>query len=299
MAAISGLNFTVEMPINSKLPFLNVLVEKEDERFKTNVYRKPTDIGSCMNANGDCPNQYKSSVIKGYLYRAEKLSTEKTDMFLEFDRAKQILVNNGFSNKLVDDEIRSFLKRDVNKKSKETDQVHNLYYQNYMNSGYSQDETTLKEIIKNNVKIKKENSRIKLIIYYKTRKTSQFFMKNNAAAKPRDIATANVIYDFNCQKDECIHLNPPEITYTGATSCTLSRRMSLHLQNGAILSHFKDAHKTKTTRKEIEEWTKIRYIQRDTNRLFIMEALIIEREDPALNRHDTGIKRTLKLFGGL
>ena len=38
---IKNNNFTVETAINSKLPFLNVLVEKADGRFKTIVYCKP------------------------------------------------------------------------------------------------------------------------------------------------------------------------------------------------------------------------------------------------------------------
>ena len=299
MCILSGLNFTVETSVNNKLPFLNVLVEKGEEQFKTTVYRKPTDIGACMNAKGDCPEQYKSSIVKGFLYRAEKLTTYKRDMLIEFNRAKQILVNNGFSNKLVDNEIKNFLKRDIDKRPKEVEEVHNLYYQNYMNSGYRQDEVALKEIIKDNIKIKKQNGRIKLVIYYKTRKSSQFFMKNNNGPKTRDLATTNVIYDFNCQKDECLHLNQPKTTYTGATTCTLSRRISLHLQNGAILSHSEGIHRTKPTRKDFEEWTKIRYIERDTNRLFILEALIIRQEDPFLNLQDTGKKRTLKLFGNL
>ena len=296
MSEISGLNFTVETSIQDKLPFLNVMVEKMgDGSFKTTVYRKPTDIGTCMNANGDCPDQYKSSVIKGFLFRAKKLTSEKTDFLLEVKRAKQILINNGFSNKMVDDEIKIFLKSDANKESNE--EVHNVYYKNFMNSNYRQDEETIKEIIKENVKTKKKNSKVNLIVYYKTRKTAQLFMKNNINPNPRELATTNVIYQFECERDECQHLNGREITYSGATTCTVSRRISLHLQNGAILKHFESKHSSKITRKEFEDWTKIRYIERDVTRLFILEALIIKHEDPVINRQDTGKRRTLKLHG--
>ena len=46
MTVISGLNFTYETSIHGKLPFLNVLVEKEDNLFRMTVYHKPTDIGA-------------------------------------------------------------------------------------------------------------------------------------------------------------------------------------------------------------------------------------------------------------
>ena len=297
MTVISGLNFTVEKSFNNKLPFLNVLVEKVTGQFKTSIYRKPTDVGSCMNANGDCPDQYKTSVIKGFLWRAKKLTTEKEEFLLELKRAKQILVNNGFSNTMVNNEIKWFLRRSVEQRPVEPIEVHRLFYQNFMNSGYRQDEEAIREIVTNNIKTKDANNKIKLIIYYKTRKTSQYFMKNCISPKPRELATTNVIYDFKCKREECINLTTPENTYIGATTCTLSRRISLHLQNGAIITHFTNKHLNKTTRKEFEEWTEIRYIERDVARLFILEALIIKFEDPVLNRQDTGRKRTLKLYG--
>ena len=62
---------------------------------KTNGYRKSTDHGICLNATGQSPNQYKLSVIKGFLFRAKNLCTDKKDMLFEISRAKQILINNG------------------------------------------------------------------------------------------------------------------------------------------------------------------------------------------------------------
>ena len=67
MILISGLNFTVEESIDSKLPFLNVLIEKTETAIKTKVYRKPTDVQMCLNAEGECPDRYKLSVVKGFL----------------------------------------------------------------------------------------------------------------------------------------------------------------------------------------------------------------------------------------
>ena len=110
MTIISSLNFTYETSINGKLPFLNVLVQKEGNQFRTTVYRKPTDVGVCMNASGDSPRQYKVSVIRGFLYRAKTICSDRNDLLLEIRRSKQILINNGYSNREVDAEIRRFLK---------------------------------------------------------------------------------------------------------------------------------------------------------------------------------------------
>ena len=122
-------------------------------------------------------------------------------------------------------------------------------------------------------------------------------MKNNHTPKVRNHARTNLIYDFPCDMCGCAHQNRSEVQYSGLTTCTLSRRLTFHLQTGAILSHSLETHDRKITRKEIVDMTKARYYQNDFQRLEILEALIILFEDPVLNRQDTGRKKTLKLFG--
>ena len=77
----------------------------------------------------------------------------------------------------------------------------------------------------------------------------------------------------------------------------MSRRLTYHLQDGAVQRHNIEKHNKKVTRKEIEMLTKIRYQERDTNRLEILEALIIHFEDPEINKQQTGKIRILKLYG--
>jgi hypothetical protein len=298
MITISGLNFTYETSIDDKLPFLNVLVEKNGDSFRTMVYRKPTDNGVCMNASGDTPKQYKMSVIKGFLYRAKSICSDKNELLLEIKRSKQILINNGYSNREVDAEIRRFLKssdRNITRQSEE-DTTHSLFYRNYMNSQYQKDEKVLRDLIRDNVTMK-GNNRLKLVIYYKSRKTRDLVMKNNLGNNVRELARTNVIYDIDCRKGGCEHLPKRNRSYSGLTTCTMSRRLTFHLQDGAVQRHHIATHKEKVTRKEIEVCTKIRYQERDTNRLEILEALIIHFEDPIINRQDTGKVRLLKLYG--
>ena len=96
---------------------------------------------------------------------------------------------------------------------------------------------------------------------------------------------------------QCKHLPIREVRYTGLTTCTTSRRLSLHLQNGAIKKHFEAVHGRPITRKEIVTMTKARYHMSDVRKLEILEALIIRLEDPELNKQDTGKVRFLKLHG--
>ena len=104
----SVLKFTYELSVENKISFLDVMVRNDSGKFATTVYRKATDTGKCLNANSECPNRYKTSVIRSFIRRAEKYCSTWSELDAEFTRIKQILVNNGYSNTEVDDEIRKF-----------------------------------------------------------------------------------------------------------------------------------------------------------------------------------------------
>ena len=299
MTLISGMNFTIEKSVENKLPFLNVLVEKRDDVLKTTVYRKPTDNGKCLNAISECPDRYKLSVIKGFLYRAKNLSTDREDMLVELSRSKQILVNNGYSNKDVDTEIRKLLRNSTTTttNNNNTPTTHRVFYKNFMDSMYKKREHAIRTAITSNVRMKEPSNRLQIVIYYKSAKTKNLIMRNNMTPKIRDLAKTNLIYDFDCNEGECEHLPIQERRYSGLTTCTLSRRLSFHLQNGAIKNHFLEKHTRKITRGEIVACTKSRYFERDILRLQILESLIIRYEDPEINKQETGKRRKLLLFG--
>ena len=56
----SVLKFTYEMNINNKLPFLDVLVQTSESKFKTSVYHKPSDQGTCLNETVNVPINTKT-----------------------------------------------------------------------------------------------------------------------------------------------------------------------------------------------------------------------------------------------
>ena len=41
----SVLNFTYELSVNNKIPFLDIVEEGQTDKYVTSVYRKPTDAG--------------------------------------------------------------------------------------------------------------------------------------------------------------------------------------------------------------------------------------------------------------
>ena len=230
-------------------------------------------------------------------------------MMLEINTSKQILVNNGYTNKLIDDEIKKFLHKERSDQSssppspppkqqqQQQETTHSIFYKNFMNPAYKRNEKSIKEIINNNVRLINPNNRLKVIIYYQSIKTSNLVMKNNMSPKLRDLARTHLIYDFTCKTGDCMHLPQQQVRYSGLTTCTLSRRMSFHLQKGVICTHYESCHGRNITCEEIVAMTTARYYERDIRRLEILEALIIRCEDPEINKQDTGKCRVLKLYG--
>ena len=110
--SLSCLNFTYELPNEDSLPFLDVLVKKEENRYMTSVYTKSTNLGLCMNGKSECPDRYRKSVISAYVRRAVTHCSSWTSVHQELQRVSQVLVNNGHSSdeiqRCINKQMRNF-----------------------------------------------------------------------------------------------------------------------------------------------------------------------------------------------
>ena len=186
----SSLRFTSENSVNNQLPFLDVLLStNSDINFNTSVYRKPTNMGLCLNGLSECPDKYRKSAINAYIRRALTHCSSWKTTTEEIDYASQTLINNGYSNKEVDREVRRAIDRWYASSNTATppptpQEEIKIFYRNYWHSDYKKDENALKEIIENNVKPVNDDNILKIIIYYKNKKTSNLILKNNPAPPP-------------------------------------------------------------------------------------------------------------------
>jgi len=94
----------------------------------------------------------------------------------------------------LDNLLAKFLIKQLNPLEKKNESVLQLFYNNQMNSGYKVDERIMKEIVANNIKTKKENEKLNLLIYYKNKKVSNLLMKNNFSSSNNMLKSTNVVY---------------------------------------------------------------------------------------------------------
>ena len=104
-------------------------------------------------------------------------------------------------------------------------------------------------------------------------------MKNNPAPHPEMIKQRNVVYHYKCPIMRCTH------DYIGITTMRLSKRISCHLQEGAIFNHLQRHHNTRIDRDLIKS---ISVIDResDPKRLRYLEAIHILDKKPSINCTD-------------
>ena len=106
----NNIKFTSDEEKNNKLAFLDVHVIREEECFKTNIYRKPTFSGVYSNFKSFIPSKYKSNLLATLLYRIYHITSKDTDFTEEVQNVERILISNGYPMKFISICVKRFLK---------------------------------------------------------------------------------------------------------------------------------------------------------------------------------------------
>ena len=294
----SGLTFTIERSVDNRISYLDVDIDASDDtKFVTKVHRKPTDVGKCLHGDSQCPDRYKISVIRSYVYRALKHCSSWDLVHEELARVKRMLVNNGYSVAMIDEQILSALNRhqQTSKTSNQVEAVHHIFYRNTMSPGYKTDEKVLQNIVHRNCKVKNPAHELRLNIYYKSPKSSSLVLRNNMTKDNAPLKHTNVIYHYKCKTEDCALL--PNSGYIGMTTTSLSRRLTMHLQNGGPLTHMEKHHGQRLTRQTLIDNTTILAHVNTPRLLTALEAVYIRDMDPLINKQ-VNARGTLSLYDG-
>ena len=111
-----SLTFTSEVEDNNKLAFLDVLVSRNNTRFVTTVYRKPTFTGLYTSWDSFCSKRRKISIITTLTHRALMICSEET-LHQEVEKIKELLLNNGYPTRLTETIIQNKIKSFTDTKS--------------------------------------------------------------------------------------------------------------------------------------------------------------------------------------
>ena len=277
----SCLRFTSEHSLEGRLPFLDIDIKKEGGNFSTKVFTKATNIGRCLNARGECPATYKKSVVASYVNRALTHCSTWAETHKELDRVRQLLTNNGYPDRLIEEVIRQKLDKYAAPAQKNIQERHTIviYHQNTFHEKYKEECNAIQSIIKRGVFPLTENADIKLRIYCKPNLTRSLVMRNSTAPRLPKEATTNVVYRFTCPESCC----DSSRSYIGRTSTTLRRRLQYHRNQGSIFQHYTEAHNMRPPLQKLIEGTSILHREANFRKLQIAEAVAITYQRPSIN----------------
>ena len=92
-----SIQFTVELESDDKLPFLDVLLQRDpDGSISTTVYRKATHTDHYLDFMSHHPLAHKLAVVKTLHGRAEAICSDVTTKDQETRHIRQALINNGY-----------------------------------------------------------------------------------------------------------------------------------------------------------------------------------------------------------
>ena len=70
-----SLTFTMEFPVDNKIPFIGIEIVKNGTKLETQVYRKSTNTGLLLHFQSHTDKRYKDSLLKTMIHRAYALSS--------------------------------------------------------------------------------------------------------------------------------------------------------------------------------------------------------------------------------
>jgi hypothetical protein len=281
-----NLEFTVEIA-SDFLPFLDVQVKLEDDHFDLSVYRKSTNTNVLLNFNAITPNKWKSSLICCLLLRAWKICSS-TELFSdEVDKLCKIFCQNGYPMSYFDSVYKRFyirMRNVISNSSIDEESYDFVIKLPYIGKASKTFAKKLSDIvfIKFNVKIH---------VVYKSCKMSSFFSLKDITPFA---LTSKVVYQYKCFRDE-------NITYIGETTRPLEIRVEEHMpeekQKTAVGKHIAKCDSCRARTLALSDFRVLKKC-RTNGETRIMEALLIKRKAPVINRqlHLSGASFILTVY---
>ena len=106
-----SLSFTMELPVDDRIPFIGIDIIKNGTKLETRVYRKPTNTGLLLHFNSHTDKRYKDSMLKTMLHRAYALSSTKEAFDEECAKLRSIFSRLDYPWSLIDSVISNFVSR--------------------------------------------------------------------------------------------------------------------------------------------------------------------------------------------
>ena len=105
-----SLSFTMQFPVDNKIPFIGMEIIKKGTKIETQVYRKPTNAGLLLHFQSHMDKRYKDCLLKTVIYRAYALSSTNEAFNQECTRLRSIFTRLDYPITMINSTINKFIR---------------------------------------------------------------------------------------------------------------------------------------------------------------------------------------------
>jgi hypothetical protein len=266
------IKFTLEREEDKHLPFLDMMIKREEHSLITKVYRKKTHTQRYINWESNHSKNCKLGVIKGLIHRAHQLCDREEDLIEEINLIKDVFISNGYPPSLVErtvkDSWETELKKSILAEMDIPDEKKNKGFYDIIQAPYIKGFT---ESLQGDLKsvnvgfVMKKSATIRSIVCRLKPKTDKMEQKD-------------VVYSVECAT--C------KKQYIGETGKTLKERLKRHQQDirsGTITNGF-FRHLSEANDHKIN-WSETKILERESHwkKRKIKESIFINALNPSEN----------------
>ena len=271
-----SLTFTMELPVDNKIPFIGIEIVKNGTKLETQVYRKPTNTGLLLHFQSHTDKRYKDSLLQTMIHRAYSLSSTTEAFNAECAKLRSIFSRLDYPMSVIDSAIKKFLflNSSADKAERNNDDSSTVRI-----SLPFKDQVAANAVRK---QLRDLSHKIgpTLQPVFVSKKLGQDLRPKEI--KPSIVNKQCVVYHFSC--DLC------DADYVGYTARHLHQRIAEH-KNSAIGRHFLEAHGNNNLLRE-SQFTVLRKCQSKFDCL-VFEMLFIKKLKPNLNIQTDSIRAKL------
>ena len=288
-----NIKFTHETEENNKIPFLDVLLKKEDDgTVQTTVYRKPTNNSIYIHWDAYAPQQWKVGTLFGIIRRAYVICSNDEELTKELQFITKVFTEiNGYPRNLV----TSILKNVKDKQNGTEEEIPTTEEDSNEESpdpkflmikvpyAGEKGETLIKTLhttLKRNLP---DNQEVR-IVQTGTKLSKYFNIKDKVDAKHQ----SNVIYYRDCTNKKC-----RKGDYVGETSRRRTIRTGQHAGKDKQSWIFKHSSSTKHPKAKDCEFKILATNYPNRRKRRLAEAMFIRDLKPALNVQKESYKLSL------
>ena len=221
-----NISFTCDSEINQILPFLDIKIKRDSEKFTTSIYRKPTFTGLMSKFYDFSPKDYKVNLIATLVCRAYRICSDYFAFDNEISTLKTVLQGNGYPLQFIERNVGQILVKlrapfesgevlnfDVPK--------HILYFTTYYLGDVS-------KIMAGEVKsiLQEHFPQIHLRVLYKSCNTvgNHFSYKD----KIPEECVSNLIYKYTCDSCKAFYIGKTQLQFR----CRIAQHMGVSPRTG-------------------------------------------------------------------